>query len=129
MIQLSDMAVHVNDEAVAIVPNSLKFNEGQGEQTMRAASVGGGAVEQVYSHDVETSFGKVQFELQATPENIALARSWKTRENRNVVALSGETTEGTVTRTYTQAALLNDYDVEVGPEGNIPIEFTGNSPS
>ena len=128
MIQLSDAAVLINDEAVAIIPNSLKFTEGLGEQTMRAASVGGGRTEQVYSQNVEENFGKIMFDLHATPENIKTARSWKVNLNKNVVQIAGKTSEGDLNRTYTQAAVLNDYEIEVGPEGTLSIEFTANRP-
>lgn len=126
--QLSDSAILVNDEVVAIVANSLKFNEGLGEQTVRAASVGGGAVEQVYSHDVETALGRVAFDLHTTPGNVKLARGWKANKNANVVQLAAENTDGDVTRTYTQAAMVNDPDLEVATEGVINIEFMSNAP-
>jgi hypothetical protein len=126
MIQLSDATVLVNDEVAAIVPNSLKFTEGFGEQDVRAASVGGGAVEQVYSNNVETALSKVMFDLHVTPQNIALARSWKAGKNRNVVAIAGSTDDGDVTRTVTQAAMTNDPEVEIASEGVLSVEFMGN---
>ena len=126
-IQLSDAAVLVNDEVVAIVANSLKFTEGFGEQTVRAASVGGGATEQVYSRDIESALSKVMFELHTTPANISLARSWKALANANVVAIAGSTTEGDVTRTFTQAAMVNDPELEIGSEGMIAVEFASNA--
>jgi len=126
-IQLSDAAVLVNDEVVAIVPNSLKFTEGFGEQTVRAASVGGGAVEQIYSRDVETALSKVMFDLHTTPANVKLQRAWKANANQNVVQIAGKTTEGDMTRTFTQAAMTGDPEIEIGTEGVINIEFMSNA--
>ncbi len=122
--QLSAPAVSVNNEVVSVVPNSVKFTEGKGEQTMRAASSGGGQTEQVYSDNVETAFSMVSFEIYATVESIALAREWKSNRNVNVVQVAGSTPEGRLTRTFSQAALLSNYEVALGSDTTIPIEFS-----
>lgn len=127
-IQLSTMTVLVNDAVVPIVPNSLKFTEGFGEQNIRAASSGGNSTEQVFSQNVEEALGKVMFDIYATPAAIALQRGWQANLNRNVVQLAGSNDDGDVTRTYTQCALVNDPEVEVGSEGVISLEFKGNKP-
>ena len=126
-IQLSDATVLVNDEVVAIVPNTLKFTEGFGEQTVRAASVGGGAVEQVFSKDVESALSKVMFDIHTTPDNVKLARTWKSNKNQNVVAIAGKTAEADLTRTFTQAAMVNDPEIEISSEGVINVEFSSNA--
>ncbi len=118
----------VNDEVVAIVPNSLKFTEGFGEQTVRAASAGGNSTEQVFSQDIEGALGKVMFDIHTTPANVALQRSWQANLNRNVVVVAGSTDEGSVERAFTQCAMVNDPEIEVGAEGVINIEFMGNKP-
>jgi len=123
MIQLSDVTVVVNNEAVGVLPGTVSFTEGLGEQTVRAVSIGGGAVEAVYSNDLESAFSMVKFELPSTPENIALARSWKTNNNNNAVQIIGETLEGTLTRTFSRAALTADYEVGIGADSSVPIEF------
>ncbi len=126
-IQIIDAAVIVNNEAVGIVPNSLVYTEGEGEQKMRAMSVGGGGVEQVFSKDLETSFSMVKFSMPTTVENIKLAKRWKTNGNANVVQLAASTLEGDMTRTFTQAALTPNYEVNIGTETDIEIEFESNS--
>ncbi len=126
-IQLSDATVLVNDEVVAIVPNTLKFTEGFGEQNVRAASVGGGSVEQVFSRDVETALSKVMFDIHTTPDNVKLARTWKSNGNQNVVAIAGKTVEAELTRTFTQAAMTGDPEIEISTEGVINIEFMSNA--
>lgn len=125
-VQVADAAVQVNNNTVSIIPNTLAFTEGLGEQTIRAASAGGGQVEQVYANNIESNFSMVKFELPATAENIALAREWKTALNQNTVQIAGRTVEGRVTRTFTQAALLSDYEVALGSDTNIAIEFKAN---
>lgn len=127
-IQLSTATILVNDEVVTVVPNSVKFTEGFGEQQIRAGSSGGGSVEQIFSQDVESALGKVMFDIHTTPSNVALQRSWQANLNNNVVQIAGSTNEGDVTRTYAQAAMVNDPEIEIGSEGNISCEFMGNAP-
>ena len=126
MFQLTDATVLVNNEAHSIVPNSLVFNEGLGEQQVRAMSAGGGKTEQVYARNLESNVGMVKFELPTTPRNIEIAKQWKQNGNGNVVAIAGTTPDGDVTRTFTQAALTNNYEIEVGTETSIEIEFHSN---
>jgi hypothetical protein len=126
MIQLTDAALIANDEAVGIIPNSMKFTEGFGERKVRTASIGGGKVEQIFARDVETALSKLMFDLPTTPENIALAKAWAENGNENTFQIAGATPEGDVTRSFTQAALVNDYEVEIGSEANISIEICSN---
>lgn len=124
--QLADALVTVNNVPIAIMPNSLVFTEGLGEQVIRAASAGGGQVEQIYSNNIESNFSMINFAIPATVDNIAAARQWKANQNQNVVTVQGQTPEGSVTRTFTQAAILNDYEVALGSETDIPVEFKAN---
>ena len=124
--QLVDPTVMVNNEIWAVVPNSVKFTEGQGEQEIKAASSGGGAVEQVYSHNIESAFSMVSFEVYATVENVENTKSAKSNRNNNVVQIAGSTPEGRITRTFTQAAILNDVEKSFGTDATIPVEFKAN---
>lgn len=127
--QLADITVTVNNAPIGINPNSFKYTEGLGEQKVRSASFGGGAVEQIFSNDIENNFSMVSFELPATIGNIALLRSWKVNRNQNLIQAVGQTPEGALTRVFTQAAILNDYEVELGSETNISVEFKSNPAS
>ena len=123
MIRVTDAAVIVNDEQVAIVPNTLEYDDGFGEQSVEAASTGGGKVEPVFSNDLTTNVGMCKFDMPATVENIALVRQWKTSKNRNLVQIAGETDDGSVTRSFSQAALINRVVIPLSSEGNISLEF------
>lgn len=123
MIQLSDATFIVNNEAIVTIPNTIMFTEGLGEQMIRAGSIGGGAVEAIYSNDLQSNFSTVKADIPSTPENIDLARKWKINKNNNVVQIIGETSEGTVTRTFAKAALTGNYEVNIGSEAAITIEF------
>jgi len=124
--QLANAAVTVNNNVVSIIPNSLGFTEGLGEQSVRAASAGGGEVEQVFSQNIESNFSMVKFDLPATVEYIDLVRSWKVNKNQNLVQIAGRTIDGTLTRSFAQAALINDYEVLLGSDTNISVEFRAN---
>ena len=124
--QLANATITINNTPVPYTPNSLMFTEGLGEQTTRAASIGGGAVEQIYSQNVESNFSTISFEMPAIIGNIDSARGWKSNRNQNVIQIVGQTPEGVLTRTFTQAALLSDYEVALGSETNISMEFKAN---
>lgn len=128
-IQISDPSVLVNNVAVAIVPNSLTFDEGLGEQNVLVQSAGGGQLQQVYANDVATNLGMVKFSLQATKANIDLARSWKSSQNRNVVTITAANADGTLTRSFTNAAICNAYEVPLSADGVIELEFKGDAPT
>ena len=122
-VQVSDPTVMVNNVVVAVVPNSVTFTEGFGEQEVFATSTGGGNIEPVFSDNVETHFSMVKFEMRATVENIQLQRDWKANKNANLIQITGRTPEGDVTRTFTQAALTNDAEVGLGSDKTIALEF------
>tara|TARA_R110000744_G_scaffold196160_4_gene315387 strand:+ start:3608 stop:3997 length:390 start_codon:yes stop_codon:yes gene_type:complete len=123
MIQLTDASVEVNDEPIAVMPDSVNFTEGLGEQTMRAASTGGGKVEVIYSNDLSTGFSTVKFDMPSVIEYIELTKTWKLNGNNNTISINGEAGSDKLTRTFSKAALTMDYEVALGPDGVISIEF------
>lgn len=126
-VQIVDPTVQVNDTTIGVIPNSVSYTEGLGEQKIRAVSIGEGATEQVYAEDTESKFSMVSFEVPPTVANLAFFKSAKQGQNTNLVTLSGSTTDGNFQRTMTQSALTNDYEVPLGSDTNISIEFHGNA--
>ena len=122
-VQLAEATVIVNNEAIGIVPNTLKFSEGLGEQSVHPLSVGGGKTEQVFANNLESAFSRVMFEVRTTVDNIALVRDWKQNGNQNVVQVAAEAGGKQMTRTFNQAALTADYEVEIGSDTTMSIEF------
>ena len=126
--QIADAVITVNNDTVGIVPNTLTFNEGFGEQSILPVSDGGGRVSQVFANNLETNFARLSFSVRTTTDNIEKARSWKIAGNTNVVIIAGEDADGNdFIRTFTQAALTQDYDVQVQAEGTIDVEFMSNA--
>ncbi len=124
MMPIANPQVTVNNEPVVIVPNSVMYDEGLGEQKVRAGSVGGGSVVQVVTEDVESNFSKVKFDMFPDPDSIKLARQWKANRNRNVVTVTGTNAEGkTLRRTFNQAIITNKYEVNLGADTTFTLEF------
>lgn len=118
-IALANPTVLVNNLSTPIVPNSFSYTEGFGEQTVRTQSAGGGGVQSVFSNNVETNLSMVKFSMFPTAENIALIRQWKSNGNENVISASGSG----LTRSFTNATLVNDYEVNLGADSQIDLEF------
>jgi len=127
MKPLSNIAVTVNNDPIAIVPNSASYTEGFGEQNMRAASIGGASVEQVFSQDLESTFSMVKFEVYPDIETVKLLRSWKSNGNSNTVVLTGAVDGVSFRRTFKKAAILNDYEVSLGSDTTVEIEFKSDA--
>lgn len=126
--QIADATITVNNDSVGIVPNTLSYNEGFGEQQILPVSDGGGKVSQVFANNLETNFARVTFSIRTTTVNIELARKWKIAGNTNVIIIAGEDSDGNeFIRTFTQAALTQNYDVQIQAEGVIELEFQSNA--
>jgi hypothetical protein len=111
----------INNQVVFIVPGSLEFTEGLGEQNVRTQSGGGGTVQLVYSDNAETKIADVKFKIFSTPPNINLARSWKINGSNNVISATHPSED--ITRTFPSASLVNQYTIQASPEGVLELEF------
>jgi hypothetical protein len=123
-IAISNASLIINNVPVLYTPGSLKYDEGLGEQTFRTQTAGGGQVETVYSDNAETKFSSIDFQLRNVPSNMSLAKGWKENSNANTIVII-DTLSG-FSRTFQYAALVNNYMVELNPEGNIELNFKSN---
>lgn len=121
--KLSNPTVVINNNAVPIIPNTFSFTEGFGEQELKVQSSGGGSVQTVLSNNVETNMSMVKFSIHNTAELIDLARSWKVNANKNAITVTGEG----LTRAFNNAAVTNDYEVNLGADTTIDIEFKSDA--
>jgi len=115
----------VNDVVVPYVPNTFKFTEGFGEYNQRAATVGSGRSEVVFSENAEAKLSMCSFEIYPTAEGIALARQWKSNKGNNVVEYIAKDMQ----RTITSCAIINDYENEIGADTVISLEWKGDPAS
>jgi hypothetical protein len=125
---ISKPAVRVNNNPIAVIPNSVKFTEGEGETTIRNQSAGGGANELVISDNAEEKIGKVMFDMANTPENIKSARGWKKNPGVNFVEISGEAGGEPFSRVFNAATVTNDFEVELSTDGKLSLEWAGEQP-
>lgn len=121
--RIANPSVLVNNMPIAIIPNSFDFTEGLGEQTVEPQSAGGNQTVSVYSEDVKSRLSTVKFALANTDANINMARSWKTNANNNVIIVNGES----MSRTFTNASLTADYEVPLGADTNLELEWKSDS--
>lgn len=125
---ISKPAIIVNNNPVAILPNTCMFDEGEGETTVRNQNAGGNANELVISDDAEQKVGKVSFELANTVQNIDLARGWKKNPGANVVEVTGQVGNQSFERIFNAASIVNNYEVNLQTDGNIALEWVGEQP-
>lgn len=112
----------INNIPISIQANSAAYDDGLGEQSMRAQSAGGGAVDIVYSENVESNISMLKFSLANTATNIELARDWKKNRNANAATLTGEG----LSRSFNNMALLSKIENVLSSDGSIDIEFSGD---
>jgi len=117
---LTTPTIQVNGEPVQIVPNSFSYTEGFGEQTLRVQSAGGAAVEAVFTDNAEMKMSDIKFSMFGTADNIALSRLWKSNGNANTLQA---TDDNGFARSFAGAALTANYEVGLGADTTIDLEF------
>lgn len=118
--QLTTPTVVINNEVWEIIPNSFMYTEGFGEQNIKTLSGGGGTVSVVYVDDVTTHFSDVKFEVLATDQSIPdKLRVLKANSNQNTISA----TTGSFSRVFQNAILTSNYEVNLGADKTIAIEF------
>jgi hypothetical protein len=120
--RLANATLVVNNLATLVIPNSIKFEDGTGEQSMTTQAAGN-TVQTVYADDAETKMSLLSFSLSNTPENIELAKGWKTLKNANAATLSGA---GGFTRAFNNMAVTNKVEFNLGADTNIDIVMMGD---
>jgi hypothetical protein len=128
MLALSKPSVRVNNEAIAISPNSCKVGDGEGETTVRTQSGGGNSVELVITDDASQKIGTVMFDMLNTIKNIKLAKGWKKNPGKNVVSVSGELDGEVFSQTYRIASITNKVEWGLAADGNTSLEWSGAQP-
>lgn len=120
--KIYDAILIIDNLVVNYVPNSLRFSEGKGEQKLRVQTSGGGSVQQVLTEDITKKQSTVKFKVEPTAANIDFFRAIKSDLDGHVITISGPE----ITRTVTSAILVNDYEIALGMDEEIELEFIGN---
>jgi len=124
---ISAPTIIINNQTIKIKPNSCKITLGLGETKVRAESAGGGSVSTITAIDVATKIGKVAFTLEPSAKAVDLVRGWKSNGNNNVVQTPDSKTGFFIT--FTNAALVNDPEIGLSADGEIPCEFQSDPAS
>lgn len=127
MRTLTTPQVIVNNEVLAIVPNSLVYDGGEGEINVRSASGGGQNVESVHSANAEDRIGKVKFDLYLTSDLDSKIALWKDQIGTNSISFGERFANGdTVTRSFDRMSLMNSVERNASADGVVSVEFEGD---
>lgn len=121
-IALNNIDVLVDGIPVSVQPNSVKYNDGDGEVTLRSQTAGT-TVEIVRSVNAETTIGMAGFTLLATVENAELLRRWRRDPIPHTVELSQ--LGANFRRAFRNMRVSNNPDVETGHDTSFDVEFMG----
>ena len=119
MSTLSNPSVEVNNDAIAIIPNSLSFKKGKGEKKALPQSAGGNSIEIVQTEDAETKKSMVKFSLRNTKSNQDLLDTWQ--DTINTIRLS----QGDFVVSFRGMIVTNDPEIQTGADGNLELNFEG----
>ena len=130
-ITLSVPTVIVNNETWAIVPNSFKYDGGEGEINVRAASAGGGNSSSVHSQDAETQIGKCSFDIYLVPGVDNKVATWKENVGANrVQAIQRQPQTGeSETLSWDNMSITNAVERNASADGVTSLEWEGDQMS
>lgn len=117
---LSNPQVSVNDEIIAIVPNSLSYKPGIGDKDAKAQSSGGNAVSIVITENAETKVSMVKFKMYNTKSNLQRVKDWCALYSNTI-----EIAELDLTESFSDMVVTTEPERAVGADGELEIEFKG----
>lgn len=124
---LSVPTVIVNNETIAIVPNSFTYDGGEGEINVRAASAGGGNTTSVHSQNAETQIGKCKFDIFLTPGVDQYIAVWKENVGSNSIQVIQRAAGGdSVTLSFDNMSLMNAVERAASADGVTSLEWSGD---
>ena len=121
-IILFDPNVRINNSVLATI-GEIKIKGGYGESSQMAQSLGNGAIQLVYSENVETKISEVTMSIASTSEHIDLIGQFKKNRNTNYIVLNSSTSNMSIV--FKNMALTNDPDINLSNEGQIQLVFKG----
>ncbi len=127
MRALSTPQININNVNIRIVPNSLRYDGGEGEVNVRAASGGGNQIESVHTSNAETKIGKVMFDVFLDTELDGFIAQWKENIGINSISFSESFNDGTsVTNSFDRMSLINNVERNASADGVTSLEFSGD---
>lgn len=124
---LSVPTVIINNETFAIVPNSFKYDGGEGEVNVRAASAGGGNTTSVHSQNAETQIGKCMFDIFLNTTTDPYIAIWKDAVGANSIQVIQRDAGGdSVTLSFDNMSLVNAVERDASADGVTSLEWAGD---
>lgn len=117
---LSNPTVEVNNDAIAVIPNSIVYKKGKGEKNVRSQSAGGNSIEIIVTENAETKIGMFKCSLTNTKTNQDLLDSWQDSD-ANTIRLS----QGDFVISFRQMVVTSDPEVSTGADGSLEVTFEG----
>jgi len=124
---ISTPTIQVNNETIAIIPNSFKYKGGRGERTVRTQSSGGSSVDVVATENAETKKSMVTFEMINTAGNISLYEDWQDLFNANAITASDNNQN--FTKAFANMTVITDSEIALSQDGNLTVELEGSAAS
>lgn len=122
---LSGCFLYINGDRIGYITNSTKFQMGLGEDKTTIIDLGGGDIDIQAVVDNSTKKGKITFEVKSNVEDIEdILKKYKIKGrveplDVQVVAPSPSSKQ----YAFSKATIINDPEIEVGPEGNFELEI------
>lgn len=127
LYSLNDPTVLWNGNAIDVMPNSVKFDDGEGETNVRSTSSGGGKRKLIISQAVEDNFGKLMLDLPNDIKSINNSRSMKRNPGTHVFEVTAKTDDGqSFFRAFTSAVVTNRAEKELSSDGKISLEISSD---
>jgi hypothetical protein len=118
---LSNPTIEVNDDVIAIVPNSFVYKKGKGNKGVKSQSSGGDAIETVITEDAETKKSMCKFKLYHTAKNVQLIDDWQSNFSNTINA-----SEDQISIPFRNMVITVDPERPAGADADIEIEWEGD---
>ena len=124
---ISDPQITVNDEPWDIVANTVSYQGGQGERSVKALGTGGSRSVLSISENVETKVAMAKFSVPSDALHIDRVDQALKRLNNNVVVIAGTDPKGnSVRKVFTNAIIVNNPETNLQQDGAVALEWASD---
>lgn len=120
---LATPSVIVNNDIVAILPNSLVIKTGKGNKMVRPQSAGGDSVSNVITEDAETKKSMVKFSMYNTKTATDLLADWQS--STDGVSIQVSERKSSYQANFRRMHVIEDPEIALSADGNLEINFEG----
>jgi len=121
---MSDPIITIDNDSIEIIPNSLSFDLGLGDISVRALATGSGISSTVHAVNAETKKGSVEFSMANTLAGIEFVKKWVEASKTNGSTIDFEHSSKHIN--YNNMFLISSPKFTVSMDGTIEIKFEGS---